>query len=161
MKNILITCSLLVLWIFSIAQHSEGPVAGKCSLSDLMSGDFGKYYSSEYSGYDPDSAFIRKIGQRYGDAEITIVLGTWCHDSQVQVPRFFRILDALDIKTPTPELICVDREKQAGEIDTEELRITRVPTFIVYRSGKEVGRITETPETTLEEDLCIILTDDQ
>jgi hypothetical protein len=35
--------------------------------------------------------------------------------------------------------------------------VTRVPTFIFLRAGKEIGRVTERPITTLEQDIATIL----
>jgi hypothetical protein len=40
---------------------------------------------------------------------------------------------------------------------TQARRIERVPTFIVYGDGREIGRIVETPEGSLEEHLVKIL----
>ena len=37
------------------------------------------------------------------------------------------------------------------------LKIEAIPTFIVYRKDAEIGRIVETPKTTLEADLLEIL----
>ena len=39
----------------------------------------------------------------------------------------------------------------------EEYEITLVPTFIVIRNGQELGRVTEKPEKSLEEDLAAVL----
>jgi hypothetical protein len=39
----------------------------------------------------------------------------------------------------------------------EELKVERVPTFIFYRDGKEIGRIIENPKTSLIEDFLEIV----
>lgn len=39
----------------------------------------------------------------------------------------------------------------------QDQHIERVPTFIVYADGRELGRIVETPEGSLEEHLVKIL----
>lgn len=51
----------------------------------------------------------------------------------------------------------VNRKKQDAAGKAEEYSIRFVPTFIVIRSGTELGRIVETPEKSLEEDLVAIL----
>jgi uncharacterized protein (DUF1015 family) len=48
----------------------------------------------------------------------------------------------------------VDRTKT---VEKMELEIEKVPTFIVYRNGEEIGRIIETPIKSMEEDLYEIL----
>ena len=54
-------------------------------------------------------------------------------------------------------MICVGRDKKAEGTEVDLLDIKYVPTFIVYRNGKEIGRIVESPQTTLEGDLKNIL----
>ncbi len=91
------------------------------------------------------------------NTDITIVLGTWCHDSQEQVPRFYRIMDEAKIADDVISVICVDGNKTGGELDIERLGIELVPTFIFYRKGEELGRIIETPEVSLEADMWEII----
>jgi hypothetical protein len=55
------------------------------------------------------------------------------------------------------DIIAVDRKKQASDVDMTPYSIEKVPTFIFYKNGKEVGRIIETPHTTLENDMQLIL----
>jgi len=44
---------------------------------------------------------------------VTIVMGTWCSDSQQQVPRFFKLTDNIQYISNIT-IICVDQEKHAG-----------------------------------------------
>jgi hypothetical protein len=53
-------------------------------------------------------------------------------------------------------MIGVDFDKKAREIDVDVFNISRVPTFIFHRNEIEIGRITETPIETLEEDFLKI-----
>ena len=130
---------------------------GYCSRAALQEGEFGEYFLQEYENYDADKQFIEKIYNVEGSIDIVLVLGTWCSDSQEQVPRFYRILDDAKVPDDVIVVICVDGNKTAGELSIEHLGIERVPTFIFYRGGEEIGRIIETPETSLEEDVWMII----
>lgn len=130
---------------------------GYCDRQGLSEGDFGEAYKTEYEHYTPAKKWLRKLKKQDIDYTITLVLGTWCHDSQEQVPRFYRVLDDAGIPEENMKVICVDGYKKAGEIDLSGLDIERVPTFIFYRNGQELGRIVETPEKSLEEDLFNIV----
>ena len=44
-------------------------------------------------------------------------------------------------------------KKQSPDFNPESYQINRVPTAIIYRNNKEIGRIIETPKKTLEKDL--------
>ena len=61
----------------------------------------------------------------------------------------------------TVELIAVDQQLKApnGLIQDADLRY--VPTFVVLRGGKELGRVVESAETTIEADLGALLRADR
>ena len=84
-------------------------------------------------------------------------MATWCGDSKREVPRFYKILDALNFSEKKMQVISVDRNKKAEGFDLTSMNITRVPTFIFYKENKEIGRITERPTKSLEEDMFAIL----
>jgi uncharacterized protein (DUF1015 family) len=81
-------------------------------------------------------------------------LGTWCSDSEMNVPIFFHVIDRAALAKENIRIFCVDRTKTVEEM---ELNIEKVPTFIVYRKGEEIGRIIESPTKSMEEDLYEIL----
>ena len=130
---------------------------GSCDRTGLKSEVFVEYFLEEYSNYKPKSSVIKKIKRKQKDIKIVIVLGTWCGDSKDQLGRFYKILDKLNFNENNLRLICVDRSIKAREIDISEFEIKRVPTFIFFENGKEIGRIIETPKTSLEKDMLGIL----
>jgi len=135
----------------------EEILIGYCDREGLQSCEFGSSFNHEYGEYNPLKEIIRKIKKTKKDYQIVMILATWCHDSQEQVPRFYRILDEAGIAGCLLHLICVDGEKTGGDLSIEEYNIERVPTFIFYRNGEEIGRIIETPEISLEEDVLGII----
>jgi hypothetical protein len=115
----------------------------------------------EYDNYTPSSGILEALDSLMTDVSIVIVLATWCGDSKEQVPRFLRVLDDMGFEGGFPAekvtLICVDGRKQTLSPDITPLDIQKVPTFIIYRGAQELGRIIETPATTLEADLLEII----
>ncbi|MCD4696352.1 MAG: thioredoxin family protein [Bacteroidales bacterium] len=136
--------------------ESKEYIAGKVDRKVLQTGEFGKHFQGNYKNYHPDNKILQNLKNSIFNYKIQIVMATWCHDSQVQVPRFFKILDQLDYNTNLIEIICVDRNKAAANFDLANLNIERVPTFIFYKDDTETGRIIETPVTSLEQDTFII-----
>jgi len=132
---------------------------GYCDMDGLTKGDFGVYFKEEYKLYEAEAIVIKKIKSivSNGHYEILTVFGDWCSDSQYQVPCFYKVLDDIDFPENMTKLIAVDRSKSAQDLDISEYDIQRVPTFIVYYKGQEIGRIIETPQKTLEKDLLDIL----
>lgn len=132
-------------------------LCGECTRSGLQQGDFGALFKQYHHLYAPDPRVVARIRGLADGAGIMIVLGTWCSDSQEQVPRFFKVLDKARFPKNKVSLVCVDSAKEACGVDISSLDIHKVPTFIVYRNGREMGRIIETPYQTLEQDLLMFL----
>ena len=132
-------------------------MVGKCDREGLKQGEYGLYFKSQYEVYQPASKYVEKMKTKINLVDITVVLGTWCSDSKIQVPRFFKMLDQAGYNEKRMTIIGVSRKKLAFTTNIEHLDIELVPTFIVFQNGKELGRIIETPKKSLEKDLAKII----
>jgi thiol-disulfide isomerase/thioredoxin len=101
--------------------------------------------------------FVEMIRQANSGVHVLVFLGTWCSDSKREVPRFLRIVDAAGISMDRITLYALDRKKASPEGVEARYGIERVPTFIFLKKESELGRIVETPRTTLEGDILAIL----
>lgn len=119
--------------------------------------EFKSMYDALYESYTPDSTTLAAIKPLIEDLKITIVMGTWCGDSKLQVPHFYKMTDQLGIHEKDITLICVDGQKKAENGLIDNMDIQRVPTFIFSKGGQEIGRIIESPKNTLEKDSYEIL----
>ena len=167
MRARLIIISLVVLFGYQAIGQMNSSVLdpktktsmlmGYCDKKGLQKGEYGAYFDSQYDIYKPSQSYISKLQDKLNDYEITIVLGTWCSDSKVQVPHFYRVLNEAGYNDKRVKVIAVDKTKAAVLVDISMMNIERVPTFIIYKDEKEVGRIIETPKKTLERDLWKII----
>ena len=69
--------------------------------------------------------------------------GTWCDDTQNLLPVFYRLVDKSGYPDSSITLIGVDRPKTTLYNLHNAFHLTDVPTFIVMKDGKEVGRVVE------------------
>lgn len=129
---------------------------GKINRTTLQDGDFAAYYQKQYADYTVHPQ-IGKAANFIEPIRVQIVLGSWCHDSQVQVPRFLKIMDYLEMAPDRIQILGLDTLFQAPGENLASLAIERVPTFIIYQNKKEIGRIVENPIQSLEADLLQIL----
>jgi len=107
----------------------------------------------------PDPETCKALASVPSGAEVTIFLGTWCGDSRREVPRFWKALDLSGADAPFAiHYIGVDRQKKEPSAPVTNNNILYVPTFIVYREGREVGRIVEESPHGIEKDLLALLT---
>jgi hypothetical protein len=124
----------------------------------MIQSNFDSVYQAEYSMYKPDQATLDQIAGKLKKIKIKVVMGTWCGDSKDWVPRFYKVIDKVGFDESKLTLICVDHTKKAPVTELSKLKIQKVPTFIVYKKRREIGRIVETPSDLIEKDILKILT---
>lgn len=155
-----LTIVLVVILAFALQASGQADkeslyLTGKVSRKQIE-GDklFGSYHHKQYKNYTPKVNGLDF--DKLPEYDIQVVLGTWCPDSQVQVPRFLKILDDLGYNKKIT-FIAVNTNKEVPGHSIDSLGIQRVPTFIFYRDGNEEGRIIESPEESLEKDILAII----
>ena len=97
--------------------------------------------NSKYGQPDPIAVSIFQLEKR----KFTMVIfgGTWCEDTQNLLPKFYQLVNASGYPESQISLIAVDRKKQTINDLNKRFNIINVPTFIVLKEGKEVGRVVE------------------
>jgi hypothetical protein len=107
--------------------------------------------------YEPDAKIVDDLRQIDEPTRVQVVLATWCGDSKQHVPRLLKAIERANNANVIVELhgIGPDFESPMAFIQGES--ITNVPTFIVRRGERELGRVVETPAVaTIEEDVADI-----
>ena len=104
----------------------------------------------------PDPEVVRSLAAA-DPARIEVYFGSWCPDSAAHVPPLLAALDAAANPHLALVLVALDRAKHEPGGRARARGIERVPTVIVLRDGHEVGRIVETPRTTMDRDVAALL----
>lgn len=134
---------------------------GKTNINALQQPPFSTWFKMNYDAYTLDTACCNLLTTKTKDLSFMLFFGSWCGDSKRNVPVMVKVLDSLKIKGNPCELIAVsnqnDMYKKSPSHEEQGKNIVRVPTLIVYRSGREIGRIIESPVETIERDLLAIL----
>ena len=94
------------------------------------------------------------------DLKVKILFGTWCHDSEREVPRMLKLLAASGVKEENISLISLDIRKEEPEGRAKALDVRFTPTFIFFSDGIELGRIVERPNGELQSDLRTLIRTD-
>lgn len=134
---------------------------GVLAKEDLLSEPYRAWFDPGYRAYQPNHALVQNLKPLLHNIYVLVFLGTWCGDSQREIPRLIRILDEAGLPPNRLKLVGVDRRRATYKTspggEQWGFNIQRVPTVILLRNGKEVGRIVERPATGLELDLCDLL----
>ena len=132
-------------------------LVGQINKSSLLQLPHRAWFERNYTTYFPDLATIKKLKTTLNGIQVKAFMGTWCHDSQREVPRFYKVLESSDFDLANLELVSLNLEKKTSDGLEEGLNIQRTPTFIFFKNGVEIGRIVETPRVSLESDLLKIV----
>jgi len=110
----------------------------------------------------PDAEAVKRLAAVAPGATVTVYLGSWCGDSRREVSRFWRALD--QARGPNGgevpfavSYVGVDHSKKEPAALVAESGLRYVPTFIVRRDGREMGRIVESAPHGIERDLLSLL----
>ena len=155
MKKIL---SLAIAATASITAMAQAPetiiekdgtkvIRGFISQAELASDSTFGWYSATYKATKPMGATVQAFQKGKDSVHILAFGGTWCDDTKQILPKFYATADAAGFSKDRITLMGVDRNKKAVQHLSEAFGVTNVPTFIVLKNGKEIGRVVEWGKT--------------
>ena len=155
MRKEVIFIALISIAVSAMAQADH--LMGVCSKDDFLSSSHSSWFTSGYEKYIPDPNTIESLkALDLNPFTIEIFFGTWCGDTQRELPRFLKLMDRMGFPEEKVKLIGVgtgSQHKQSPNGETLGKGIFRVATFVIYYNGEERNRITEYPVISLEKDL--------
>lgn len=133
----------------------EPPILGAISLETLLARK--PEYAALARQYTPNGAALSLLRTSKRPLEIVVFFGTWCSYCKKWLPRFIRTIQ--DVKNPaiTVRYFGVDEDHTQPEAELTKYGVRKTPTFVVLSGGVEIGRITEEPTKSMEQDLSLIL----
>lgn len=143
-------------------QNDGSMLLGTQTIDQFQKTPFSDWYTKEHDEYKIDETSVAELKkEKLNSYQIVTFLGTWCEDSHREFPRLMKILEAVDYPDAKLTIIAVNKKKEAPNGEEGLYNIQKVPTIIVKKYGKEIGRIIEFPKTGfLERDLLEIIKKD-
>jgi len=121
---------------------------------------FATWLKISHEEYKPKDKHLEYLRDHLKDYSLVVFMGTWCDDSHNIVPKLEKMLQLINYPLSTVTMYGVDRAKNTKNGESKTYNISRVPTIIVLKRGKEIGRITETVLKSVEADLSAIIEKD-
>ena len=143
-----------------IDDNGDPIIVGIQERATLENEPYKKWFDVGYKEHPLDTTTVATIKKDLAETTITVFMGTWCEDSQREVPAFYKVLDLAGIDAATVKLITITEGKDAPEDLIKENGIEYVPTIIFEKEGTELGRIVEYSIFSMEKDIEKILTGD-
>lgn len=128
-----------------ISRDDEGNkvVRGFLTKKDLATDTSYAWFAKNQEGYMPDQGALQALRANRDSINIIAFGGTWCSDTKYILPKFFALADAAGFSPDRITVVGVDHNKKTIQHLSEAFGITNVPTIIVMKNGKEVGRVIE------------------
>lgn len=140
----------------SVSEHVEKILNGPITKEGLQKMPYKIWFNTNYKTYIVDTETLNNIKSRnLKGVQIKVFMGTWCHDSNREIPRLMRVCEELGIYDRL-ELYGVDVNKTSRLKQEEGWDVRKTPTIIFLRDGEEIGRILEEPEVSFEQSMELI-----
>jgi len=130
---------------YEISRDPNGSkvLKGIITRKDLSSDTAFSWFHENQKGYKPYAEAVASIRKNRDSIQLIAFSGTWCGDSKFIIPKFFSLLDSAAFSQDRLTLIAVDRKKTTTSHLAEAFNIISIPTLIVMKEGKEIGRVVE------------------
>jgi thiol-disulfide isomerase/thioredoxin len=97
-------------------------------------------YKVDAAAYAPDPATVAKLRGVAADYHVKFVFGSWCSVCKHYLPRGLAVVEALSGSPMKFEYFGLPLEDPWNTPEVKRLAVTSLPTAIVYRGDKEIGR---------------------
>ena len=136
---------------FSLEVMADRYPIGDISHAELL--ERHEVFKRNYDAYEVPAG----IDGLPADLEVKILFGTWCHDSEREVPRMLKLLAASGVREENISLIALDIRKEEPQGRAKALDVRFTPTFVFFSDGIELGRIVERSTESLQADIKAIV----
>ncbi len=135
--------------------ESPSPLNGRHTRAELEA--YPGWERAWAEPYAANATQLAAIREHLAGVEVIVFTATWCPDCRREVPRFFAIADLAGLAEAQVTLVGLERTMRDSEGLAARWGVRAVPTFIFTRDGRELGRVVERPQTSLEADIARIL----
>lgn len=149
--------STLILFLMITLNGFAQNHTGFTDIDSIENNNEYSWFGTNYRSYEPDKLVIDSMMSLPSEYKLLVFGGVWCDDTQNLLPKLYKCSDHVNISRSDISLYLLDEEKQSSQGLEKTYKITNVPTFIVLKNGVEAGRITESVQSTLENDLLQIM----
>jgi thiol-disulfide isomerase/thioredoxin len=154
MKQVFAILSLSILLSFNTNAQvqyeiSKDPQNGLKTLKGILSIDVLKndsafaWMRNDISWYKPNATAVTNLKAVKDTVQLMVFVGTWCEDSHIVFPQLLKLCSEAGFDTKRITVIGVDRKKTTLGSLCEALGVTKAPTILVLKGGKEMGRVEE------------------
>jgi thiol-disulfide isomerase/thioredoxin len=123
-------------------------LVGIIDKNDLIGDTSFSWYAESQRIYpNPDTAIVNAFRNNKDKIYFLVFGGTWCEDTHFILPKFYKVQEESGFPENRITVFAVDRKKNGTGNMAHAMNITRTPTIVVMKDGKELGRLVEYGKT--------------
>ncbi|HKK25571.1 MAG TPA: thioredoxin family protein [Gracilimonas sp.] len=152
---ILLICFLLLVNQEGKAQDKRGYLIGEVTPAQIVEND--RIFEVYVERYNPDPLsldYLESVEEKY---IVMVFFGSWCRESIKYIPGLVKTILELRNDQIEYSFIGVGEQKKMPDEFLNVFDIEYIPTVVVQKDGKELGRIVERPQLPIETELVQIL----
>jgi len=135
--------------------QSDPPLVGPITNEQFTKAKPEYFYRA--AKYTPDPTAVKALQSVSAETRIVVFFGTWCTYCKKWIPRLIGSLEQAGNDRLKMEYVGVSEDQLEPEDQLKLYHVNATPSVVVMRGGKEIGRIVEHPEVSMEADLARIL----
>ncbi len=130
-------------------ETSKDPENGLKTLKGILSTELIQndeaftWMKNDISWYKPNADCVANLTAVKDTVQFIVFIGTWCEDSHNVYPQFLKLLNQVGFDKKRLTIVGVDRNKTTLGSLCQALNVTKAPTILVLKAGKEIGRVEE------------------
>ena len=94
-------------------EKGKEKLIGICNKEAFTQASFKEWYDKNHDAYLVNEKVVSKLKDSLNNYTIKAFFGSWCGDSKLELPRFYKILEAANFPENQLEVIAVDRTEEA------------------------------------------------
>ncbi|HEU4551437.1 MAG TPA: hypothetical protein VFS25_01320 [Chitinophaga sp.] len=155
LKTILLGGLFLFAANLGWAQSGGKVLKGRLDLKALTSDTAYAWFYTGVNKYEPNESMLNYIKSNRDKFNVVAIIGTWDAKSRDLFPKLYKIMVLAG--SPETQMLIFGADEKLDTGAPQEYKLKRVPTFIIQKEGKEIGRISGDVNESVEADLSRIL----
>ncbi|MEQ8524123.1 thioredoxin family protein [Gracilimonas sp.] len=133
----------------------QNDLIGPVVKEEILAND--RIYQIYIDRYEPNEEAVRYLSAYQDSVKLMVFVGSWCRESKKYIPGLMKTIELSGAANMDIQYIGVDRQKKIPESFLKKFDIKYIPSVLVLKGNKELGRIEEKPHQLIETDLVQIL----
>ncbi|GAA0528663.1 thioredoxin family protein [Chitinophaga japonensis] len=158
LKTLLLGAALMfgcTTWALAQNGSSAKVLKGKLDLKTLTSDPGFSWFYTGVNKYQPNDNMLNYIKTNRDKFNVVALVGTWDEQSRLLFPQLYKVMVLAG--SPETQMLIFGADEKLDTGSPLEYKLKKVPTFIVLKEGKEIGRITGNVDESVEADIAKIL----